>query len=99
MVAADTVNRFNDKYYGQWLALHVPLRKLADLAVIEGDPLTDLRQSEQVRWTIVNGAVYEAKTMAQLHPIQRPAPRHFFQRSGLGEDEETAAQGHCGCSP
>ena len=31
MVAADMVNRLNDKYYGQWLALHVPFRKLADL--------------------------------------------------------------------
>ena len=31
MVSADTVHRLNDKYFGQWLALHVPFRTLAEL--------------------------------------------------------------------
>ena len=31
MIAADMVNRMNDKYFGQWLALNVPFRRLADL--------------------------------------------------------------------
>ena len=41
LVAADTVWRLNDRYYGEWLALHVPFRKLEDLrdeAVVERVP-------------------------------------------------------------
>ena len=30
LVAADTVWRMNDRYYGQWLALNVPFRRLED---------------------------------------------------------------------
>ena len=31
LVAADTVSRLNDHFYGQWLILHVPFRRLEDL--------------------------------------------------------------------
>ena len=31
VVAADTVSRYNDRFYGQWLVLNVPFRKMADL--------------------------------------------------------------------
>jgi hypothetical protein len=31
LIAADTLFRMNDKYYGQWLALNVPFKKLEDL--------------------------------------------------------------------
>ena len=47
--------------------------KLADLAVIEGNPLEDIRLTEKVRYTIVNGRIYEAATMNQIgnHPEER----------------------------
>ena len=35
LIAVDTVWRFNDRYYGQWLALHVPYQKLEDLHIPE----------------------------------------------------------------
>ena len=35
LIAADTLSRFNDRYYGQWLALNVPYRRLEDLLVEE----------------------------------------------------------------
>ena len=31
MISADTVSRLNDKYFGQWMALHVPFTDLQDL--------------------------------------------------------------------
>ncbi len=37
--------------------------KLADLIVIEGNPLKDIRQSEKVTWTMVNGRLYDAATL------------------------------------
>ncbi|MFN2385338.1 MAG: amidohydrolase family protein [Thermoanaerobaculia bacterium] len=37
--------------------------KLADFAVIDGDPLADIRQSEKVLYTVINGKVYDAATL------------------------------------
>ncbi len=33
--------------------------KLADLAIVDGDPLTDITATTKVRWTIANGRVFE----------------------------------------
>ena len=35
--------------------------KLADLVIIEGDVLTDIRQSEYISHTMLNGRLYEAR--------------------------------------
>ncbi len=47
--------------------------KLADLIVMEANPLDDLRNSEQIRWTMVNGRLFDARTMNEMgnHPRER----------------------------
>lgn len=47
--------------------------KLADLIVIDGNPLENLRVSEKVSYTMVNGRIYDAATMNQVgnHPKKR----------------------------
>ena len=40
--------------------------KLADVVVIDGDPLADIRQSEKVRYTMVNGRLYDANTLDEV---------------------------------
>ena len=47
--------------------------KLADVIVIDGDPLQDIRVSENVAYTMVNGRLYDAATMNQVgnHPKER----------------------------
>jgi imidazolonepropionase-like amidohydrolase len=47
--------------------------KLADLAVIDGNPLQDIRQTEKVRYTVANGRIYDAATMDEVgnHPAKR----------------------------
>jgi len=52
--------------------------KLADIILIAGDPLKDIRATERVRYTIANGVVYAAETMAQVAPKKQAAPRFFF---------------------
>jgi imidazolonepropionase-like amidohydrolase/Tol biopolymer transport system component len=54
--------------------------KLADLIVIDGNPLTDIRQSEKVVYTVVNGRVYDAATMNQVgnHPQERA--KYWWER-------------------
>ena len=76
--------------------------KLADLIVIDGNPLADLTDLEQVEMTMVNGRLYDAATMAQLAPTESPAPEFYWQRHGHGK--ATAAgfgrmgpTGNCHC--
>ncbi len=47
--------------------------KLADLVVFEKDPLADIRNTDSIRYTMVNGRLYDARTMDQVgnHPAKR----------------------------
>jgi Tol biopolymer transport system component/imidazolonepropionase-like amidohydrolase len=53
--------------------------KLADLVVLDADPLADIHNTEKIRWVVKNGEVYEADTMKQLWP-QEKEPAGFFWR-------------------
>jgi imidazolonepropionase-like amidohydrolase len=48
--------------------------KLADLIVVEGTLLGNLRNSENVRYTMVGGRLYDARTLGQITPDLRPLP-------------------------
>ncbi|MDQ5856709.1 MAG: amidohydrolase family protein, partial [Acidobacteriota bacterium] len=54
--------------------------KLADLIVVDGNPLADIRQSEKVLYTVINGRLYDAATMNEMgnHPAQRP--KYWWER-------------------
>ena len=56
--------------------------KLADLAVIDGNPLEDLRSSEHVAYTMINGRLYDAATMDQVAPDRVPCKEFFFHAEG-----------------
>jgi imidazolonepropionase-like amidohydrolase len=47
--------------------------KLADLVVLDRNPLEDIKNSDSVRWVMVNGRLYDAATMNEVgnHPRQR----------------------------
>jgi imidazolonepropionase-like amidohydrolase len=59
---------------------------LADLIVIDGDPLTDIRQSENILYTMINGRLYEAETLTQLEPKPEPLPPGPNLESIVGDD-------------
>jgi Tol biopolymer transport system component/imidazolonepropionase-like amidohydrolase len=54
--------------------------KLADLAVIDGDPLADIRQSERVVQVMLNGRLYDARTLHETAPRARPRPALWWER-------------------
>lgn len=56
--------------------------KLADVVIIDGNPLADIRRSEYVSHTIINGRVYEAATMNQIAPEQLSRGPLFFELDG-----------------
>lgn len=59
--------------------------KLADLVVIEGDVLSDIRQSDRISHVMQNGRLYEAATLAEVVSRKRPrAPLFFEGQAGPG---------------
>ena len=53
--------------------------KLADLVVLDADPLADIHNSVKVRWVVKNGELYDADTMRQLWPVEKPLPSFFWR--------------------
>ena len=56
--------------------------KLADIVVLEGDPLTDLRDTNTVRWVMKNGRLYDAGTLAERWPEAREPEGFYWQGDG-----------------
>ena len=53
--------------------------KLADLVVLDADPLADIRNSTTLRWVIKNGEIFEAPTLKAVWPQERVLPKMFWQ--------------------
>lgn len=57
----------------------IEVGKLADLVVLDSDPLIDIYKSDQVNMVMINGRLYDSKTMNEIgnHPKKRD--KLFFQ--------------------
>jgi imidazolonepropionase-like amidohydrolase/Tol biopolymer transport system component len=60
--------------------------KLADLVIIDGDVLADIRQSDRIAQVMQNGRLFDAKTMNQLGSGARNQPRKPFFFEGAAHD-------------
>lgn len=56
--------------------------KLADILVLDADPLEDLRNSVQIRYVMKNGRLYEAETLNEIWPRERPLPAPYWRDLG-----------------
>ena len=56
--------------------------KLADLAIIDGNPLEDIRGTEKVAYTMINVRLYESATMNQVAPDEVTREEFFFEKEG-----------------
>jgi hypothetical protein len=61
--------------------------KLADLIVLDANPLDDLRNTNSIRYVMMNGRLYEGDTLNEVWPRQRPLelPDHW-------QDDPTGAR-------
>ncbi|MFD0856187.1 amidohydrolase family protein, partial [Actinomadura adrarensis] len=53
--------------------------KLADLIVLDADPLDHIRNSESVSMTMVNGHLYDSHTLDELAPSPKPRTRFYWE--------------------
>ena len=63
-----------DEYLGS-----IETGKLADLIVLDLNPLDKIENSESIRMTVTNGVVYDSETMNQLWPEQKERGKFLFQ--------------------
>jgi imidazolonepropionase-like amidohydrolase len=52
--------------------------KLADLLVLDANPLDDLKNSASISYVMKNGRLYEAATLNEVWPRQRPLPEQWW---------------------
>lgn len=56
--------------------------KFADLVVLNADPRDDIRRSRDIEFVMKNGRLYDASTLDELWPRQRPLEQPWFDVDG-----------------
>jgi imidazolonepropionase-like amidohydrolase/Tol biopolymer transport system component len=56
--------------------------KLADLIVLDANPLENIRNSESVHYTVVNGHIFDSATMNEIGNHPRERQKFFFEIEG-----------------
>ncbi|MDN3921545.1 amidohydrolase family protein [Roseateles violae] len=69
--------------------------KLADLVIIDGKVLEDIRQSDRISHVMINGRLYEAPTMNEVVSRARPRKPFFFDGAdGVGMPVHAETHSH-----
>jgi Tol biopolymer transport system component/imidazolonepropionase-like amidohydrolase len=53
--------------------------KLADLMVIDGNPLADIRQTANIAWVMRGGRLHSGDTLDEIWPAKKPFGKFFWQ--------------------
>lgn len=57
----------------------IEVGKLADLVILEEDPLVDLRNTNRISHVMMNGRLYDANTLDELYPRQLPFSKLYWE--------------------
>ena len=66
--------------------------KLADMLILDANPLDDIRNTEKIKYVIINGRVYDTETMNET--ISREKPRNLFWWQMNRSENFTIPQGN-----
>ncbi|OHX65394.1 amidohydrolase family protein [Flammeovirga pacifica] len=78
--------------------------KLADLIILDKNPLEDIRHSESIHQVMINGVVYDSKTMNEALPNGKERKKFYWEEEGYNPQFEWHEQTNnftvpkCGCS-
>lgn len=53
--------------------------KLADLIVLNDNPLEDIRNSEKIQYVMINGRLFDAESMSELSDTVKPRSKFWWQ--------------------
>ncbi|MEM7101120.1 MAG: amidohydrolase family protein [Pseudomonadota bacterium] len=65
----------------------IEVGKLADLIVLDANPLDDIGHTLSVRYTMINGRLYDAHTMNEIGNYDRPRQPFFWERKGMNSSD------------
>ena len=50
----------------------IEIGKLADLVVLNQNPLDDIRNTNTIQYVMKNGELFEGNTLNEVYPVQKP---------------------------
>ena len=75
--------------------------KLADLMILDKNPLEDIRNSEHVRYVMVNGRLYDANTLNEIGNYDSKRGKFWFELAGSQNNgagmTHTCQEARCVC--
>jgi len=77
--------------------------KLADLIVLDKNPLDNIRNSESVRYTMVNGRMYDTETMNEVGNNSKNRGQFYWENNKYNqafkwhEESQSFTRPGCGC--
>lgn len=77
--------------------------KLADLIVMDKNPLENIRNSESIIYTMINGRMYDTETMNEIGNEPKERTNFYWENSNYNqafpwhEETQSFTRGACGC--
>ena len=95
-----TINSAFSLGFDKWIG-SLEAGKLADLLVLDKDPLENIRNTESIRYTMVNGRLYDAETMNETGNYNKQRPKFYWELNKNADsfpwhDETTEVGCMCG---
>jgi imidazolonepropionase-like amidohydrolase/Tol biopolymer transport system component len=73
-----TINPAQSLGLDKWIGSLEP-GKLADLIIMDKNPLDNIRNTESIRYTMVNGRLYDCETMNEIGNYNTPRGRFYWE--------------------
>ena len=73
-----TINPAQSLGFDDWIG-SLEAGKLADLLVMDQNPLENIRNTESIKYTMVNGRLYDAETMNEIGNYNVTRPKFFWE--------------------
>jgi imidazolonepropionase-like amidohydrolase len=95
-----TINSAQSLGLDDWIG-SLQAGKLADLIILEKNPLENISNTESIQYTMVNGRLYNADQMNEEGNYNKPRGKFFWELGKNSENfpfhEETKSFGHAQC--
>jgi imidazolonepropionase-like amidohydrolase/Tol biopolymer transport system component len=75
---AATINSARSLGLDDWIG-SLQVGKLADLVVMDQNPLENIRNTESIRYVMVNGRLYDAATMNEIGNYNKPRSKFYWE--------------------
>ncbi len=72
--------------------------KLADLIVLDKNPLVDIQNSNSIIYTMINGRLYDTETMNEIGNYDKPRSPFYWELSDYAPAFDWHGETHTGCS-